>query len=338
MDDSRFVKVSFGIVVLFILGVFLKLAKPVIFPFLLAVFISYLLDPVLEFLTRRKIPKPVAIVFILLVSFVMIYLLGLLLYSSGKSFASSFPLYEQRINDILRSLEGFFGSLPLETRISSFLEKVDVGKTATFLVTAMGPFFRFATRLFLVFLFLVFIFAGRGRLQEKLRTALDPLKAERVTAALRSINHQIRRYLAIKTLMSLLNGLEVWLVLELFQVDFAFLFGFLAFLFNYIPNIGSFIATALRVGFAFFQFGTIWVPLWIYIITSGLDMIVGNVIEPRIMGRGLGLSPLVVIFSLIFWGWLWGISGMILAIPILAVLKIICQNVPALKPAAVMME
>jgi AI-2 transport protein TqsA len=338
MEGSRFVRISVGIIVLFILGVFLKLAKPVLFPFLLAVFISYLLDPVLRFLLRRKVPKAAAIVLILFVAFVLLYLLGALLYSSGKSFASSFPLYEQRINEIIRGVEEFFGSLPFESRVSSFMETVDVGRTASFLVSAMGPFFRFAARLFLVFLFVVFIFSGRGRLQEKLREVLDPERAERVTSALRSINHQIRRYLAIKTLMSLLNGLEVWLVLELFNVDFAFLFGFLAFLLNYIPNIGSFIATALRVGFAFFQFGTIWVPLWIYLITSGIDMVLGNVIEPRIMGKGLGLSPLVVIFSLIFWGWLWGISGMILAIPLVAVLKIVCQNVPALKPAAVMLE
>jgi predicted PurR-regulated permease PerM len=302
------------------------------------VFISYLLDPVLQFLLRRKVPKPAAIVLLLFIAFVLLYLLGALLYASGKSFASSFPLYEQRITEILRAAEEFFGSLPLETRVSSFLETVDVGRSAAFIVSAMGPFFRFATRLFLVFLFLIFIFAGRGRLQEKLRAALDPGRAEKVTSALRSINHQIRRYLAIKTLMSLLNGLEVWIVLELFHVDFAFLFGFLAFLLNYIPNIGSFIATVLRVGFAFFQFGTIWVPLWIYLITSGMDMLLGNVLEPRIMGKGLGLSPLVVIFSLIFWGWLWGISGMILAIPLVAVLKIVCQNVPALKPAAVMLE
>ncbi len=279
-----------------------------------------------------------AIILILIVSFVLIYLLGALLYASGKSFATSFPLYEQRIAEIIRSLEEFFGQLPLETRISSFLDSIDVGKAATFVVSAMGPFFRFAGRLVLVFLFLIFIFAGRGRLQEKIRAALDPERAARMTEALRSINSQIRRYLAIKTLMSLLNGLEVWLVLELFKVDFAVLFGFLAFLLNYVPNIGSFIATVLRVGFAYFQFGTIWVPLWIYVITNGLDMIIGNVLEPRIMGKGLGLSPLVVIFSLIFGGWLWGISGMILAIPVVAVIKIVCQNVSVLRPAAVMME
>ena len=87
---------------------------------------------------------------------------------------------------------------------------------------------------------------------------------------------------------------------------------------NYIPNIGSLIATILRVSFAFFQFGTFWAPFWIFIITDGLDLVLGNIIEPRIMGKGLGLSPLLVFFSLLFWGWLWGIPGMILSVPLTA--------------------
>jgi predicted PurR-regulated permease PerM len=120
-------------------------------------------------------------------------------------------------------------------------------------------------------------------------------------------------------------------------VDFAPLFGFLAFLLNYIPNVGSLIATVLRVGFAFFQFGTFWVPFWILVITVGLDTLMGNLVEPRIIGKGLGLSPLVVFFSLVFWGWLWGIPGMIMAVPLVAVIKIVCQNVPSLRPGAVLM-
>jgi predicted PurR-regulated permease PerM len=129
----------------------------------------------------------------------------------------------------------------------------------------------------------------------------------------------------------------VWIVLALFGVDFAAFFGLVAFFLNYIPNIGSFAAAVLRVGFAFFQFGTFWTPFWILVITNGLDMVLGNLIEPRIMGRGLGLSPLLVFFSLLFWGWLWGIPGMILSVPLTALIRIFCQNVPPLRPVAVLM-
>ena len=152
-----------------------------------------------------------------------------------------------------------------------------------------------------------------------------------------SINAQVRKYLLIKTATSLLNGLMVWIVLAVFGVDFAALFGLLAFLLNFIPNIGSMIAATLRVGFAFFQFGTFWTPFWILVITVGLDNVLGNFLEPKIMGKGLGLSPLLVFFSLLFWGWLWGVPGMILSVPLTAVIKIVCQNVPALRPVAVLM-
>ena len=129
----------------------------------------------------------------------------------------------------------------------------------------------------------------------------------------------------------------VWIVLKAFGVDFAALFGLLAFFLNFIPNIGSFLAMALRVGFTFFQFGDFWTPFWVFAITEGLDAVLGNYIEPRVMGKGLGLSPLLVFFSLLFWGWLWGIPGMILSVPLTAVVRIVCQNVPSLRPVAVLM-
>jgi predicted PurR-regulated permease PerM len=119
-----------------------------------------------------------------------------------------------------------------------------------------------------------------------------------------------------------------------FRVDFAIFFGFQAFLLNYIPNIGSTIATALPVIVAFLQFGKLWPVFWIFIIITILDNLVGNLLEPRLMGKGLGLSPLAIIFSLFFWYWLWGIPGTILAVPILAILKIVASNIPSLKFAA----
>lgn len=338
MEDTRFYKISVGIIVLFILGVVLKLGKSILFPFLLAVFLSYLIDPALGILIKAKIPKPLAVFIVLLLTFVTLYFLGTILYSSIKSFSAEFPAYEQKVNQIVRDVEENLGRLPIETETPSLLGRFDFGRIASFALSALGPFFRFVSRLFLVFLFILFIFAGRGRLLEKVRKALGPERTSQVTYVLLAINAQIRRYLAIKTMMSLLNGLMVWIVLSLLGVDFALVFGFLAFLLNYIPNIGSFIATALRVLFAFFQFGTIWIPLWVLIVTVGLDTLLGNILEPRIMGKGLGLSPLVVLFSLLFWGWLWGISGMILAIPIVAVIKIICQNIPSLRPVAVLLE
>jgi len=335
VDDNKYFKTALAIVVLFVAGVVLKLARPVLIPFILAVFLSYIIDPVLMFLTRCRCPRPSAVMIVLALLFVFLFLLGAFVYSSGKALVSDLPKYQDRLGDIARFLEGVMG--PIKFDLSSVLESLDISQAGTFILRTIGPFIGLLGKLLLVFLFLVVIVAGRGRLGAKLAGILEGGRAGQARAVLASIDAQIRKYIVIKTAVSAANGLMVWIVLALFGVDFALIFGLVAFFLNFIPNIGSFLAAVLRVGFAFFQFGTFWTPFWILIITNGLDMVLGNFLEPRIMGRGLGLSPLLVFFSLLFWGWLWGIPGMILSVPLTAVVRIVCQNVPSLRPVAVLM-
>lgn len=335
MNDDKFFKGALAIVLLFVAGVVLKLARPVLIPFILAVFLSYIIDPILTFLTRCRCPRPWAVPIVLVMMAVFLYLVGVLVYSSGKAFVAELPKYQDRLGDLARILGKGIG--PFKIDVPAALGSLDINQAGGVILRAIGPFFTVLGKLLLVFLFLVFIVAGRGRLEAKIPKAIGDGHAGRVHGILDRINVQVRKYLVIKTAMSLVNGLTVWIVLKAFGVDFAALFGLLAFLLNFIPSIGSLIAAVLRVGFAFFQFGTFWTPFLILIITSGSDAIMGNLVEPRIMGKGLGLSPLLIFFSLLFWGWLWGIPGMILSVPLTAVIRIVCQNVPGLKPIAVLM-
>jgi len=335
MTDEKFFKAALAVVLLFTAGLILKLARPVLIPFILAVFLSYVIDPALTFLTRCRCPRPWAVPVVLVGTFVFLYLLGVLVYSSGKAFVTDLPKYQQRLSEISQLLAQGIG--PFKLDLPSAVGSLDINQVGRVVVKAMGPFFIILGKLLLVFLFLVFIVASRGRAEAKVARALGDGHAGRVRAIVDRINAQVQKYLIIKTAIGLGNGLIVWIVLAAFGVDFALLFGILAFALNYIPNIGSVIATVLRVGFAFFQFGTFWTPFWILVITVGLDNVLGNVVEPRVMGKGLGLSPLLVFFSLLFWGWLWGIPGMILSVPLTAVVRIVCQNVPALRPVAVLM-
>jgi AI-2 transport protein TqsA len=267
--------------------------------------------------------------------FVFLYLIGVLVYSSGKAFVAELPKYQERLDDVARFLQSGMG--PFKIDVPSALKSLDVNQAGSAILKAIGPFFSILGKLFLVFLFLVFIVAGRGRAEKKIPKAIGDGHASRVHGVFERINLQIRKYLIIKTAVSLANGLMVWIVLTAFGVDFAALFGLLAFFLNFIPNIGSLMAAVIRVSFAFFQFGTFWTPFWIFVVTVGLDSILGDFIEPRVMGKGLGLSPLLVFFSLLFWGWLWGIPGMILSVPLTAVIMIVCQNIPALRSIAVLM-
>ena len=335
MDEDRALRFGLAVVLLFLTGLVLKVARPVLVPFVLAVFLSYIIDPALTFLTRCRCPRPWAVLIVLALMFVLLYVLGVLVYSSGKAFVAELPKYQERLADIGRFLEKGIG--PFKIDVPSALGSLDINKAGGTIVKAMGPFFGLLGNFLLVFLFLAVIVAGRGRAERKIARAVGDGHVGRVRGVLERINLQVRKYLVIKSAMSLVNGLTVWVVLKAFGVDFAAFFGVVAFFLNFVPSIGSLVAAALRVGFAFFQFGTFWPPFLILVLTSGSDAVMGNLVEPRIMGKGLDLSPLLVLFSLLFWGWLWGIPGMILSVPLTAVIRIVCQNIPALKPAAVLM-
>jgi predicted PurR-regulated permease PerM len=338
MEGNKVATASLVIIVVFIGGVVLRLAKPVLFPFFLAVFLSFVLAPLLDFATRMKIPQAVSIILLLIATFFIIYLLGALFYSSGKAFAAEIPQYSQKVNSILASIQEQLNLSRLKWEPVSWFRQLDLGRMGGILLDSMGPFLAFLSNLFLILIFLVFILAGRGKAEEKIKNSFSSNRAERVSSVFLNINSQIQRYLAIKTVVSFFTGVFASIVLMLFGVDFAIVFGLLTFILNYIPNIGSFFATSFPVIIAVFQFETLWPAVWILIILISVQMIMGNLVEPKLMGEGLGLSPLVVLFFLFFWGWLWGIPGMILAVPIAAVIKIVCSNIPELNFVAVFMS
>ncbi len=331
MKEGKIIALFLGIISIFILGVFLKYTRPVLVPFSLAVFLSFLLNPIVEFLIRKKIPRAIAIVFILLFTFVLLYLLGLLFYSSGKAFASDLPNYGKKFNTLITNLFEKWKLASEKLEPIDWANQLNFSSIASFLLSSLGSFLKFLTNLFLVLLFLVFILAGRGRLREKIQNSFKKEDSLRINEIISNVDHQVYKYLSIKTLISLITGLLAGVILYIFGVNYAIIWGFFTFLLNYIPNLGSVIATVFPVLMAIIQFESIWPTLWILLILIVIQTLMGNVVEPRILGMRLGLSPLVVILSLIFWGWLWGIVGMILAVPITATIKIICENVPQLR-------
>lgn len=338
MEEKKVAVSSLIIIVIFLSGIVLRLAKPVLFPFFLAIFLSFILYPVLDFLTKIKIPRFISIVFILLLTFFILYLLGTLFYSTGKTFAVEFPKYGEKMSQILSSVFDKLNLPQLRIEATDWVRDIDLDRVGRILGSSIGPFFSFISNLFLVLIFLVFILAGRGSIKKKINKYLDEKKSTQANKVINNIDRQVQRYLVIKTIVSFFTGVFVLIVLLFFDVDFAIIFGFLTFILNYIPNIGSFIATALPVTVAIFQFETIWPAFWILIILMTIQLVMANLIEPRLMGHGLGLSPLVVLFFLFFWGWLWGLPGMILAVPMAAIIKIVCDNIPGMKFVAAFMS
>ncbi len=157
---------------------------------------------------------------------------------------------------------------------------------------------------------------------------------EKASAVISSISNQVSRYLIIHTIISLSTGIMIRLLLELIGVDFAATWGCLAFILNYIPTIGSIIASIPGIIIALVQYApeTYWPAILTAVSFLAVNMTLGNIIEPRVMGDHLNLSPVAILISLLFWGWLWGTAGALLATPITAAIKIICDNIEPLSP------
>lgn len=332
MDKNRFVKFGVGIVVLFLLGVFLKLAKPVLVPFCLALLFAFAVAPALDFLVRRKVPKSLALVVILLLTFAVLYFIGTVFYANGKSFAAELPSYNEMMKSFLEGIDHVVPDPRLKVGLTDWVNGLNVARVGTFLVSALGPFFSFMSQLLIIFVFMIFILAGRGRMTKKFAEAFPPDQASTLGKAAVRINCEIQKYLAVKTLVNLLIGVLVTAVLAVFGVRFAVVFGVLAYLFNYVPTLGAVVSVALPFLLAVFLEGSLSLKVGLVLaILTAVHVALKRFLERRLMGKELELSPLLALFSLFFWAWLWGIPGMILAIPILAVMKIVFANVPSLR-------
>jgi len=338
MENNKIVTITSGVILVVVLGVILRLAKPVFFPFFLAILFYFILSPALDFLTRLKIPRGLALLLIVVVAFFALYLFGMLVYTSGKDFANSLPQYSEKLNEFLQSVREQLKLTEENWDPWAWSKTLNTQKLASLVLASLDRIFSFFSTFALIFVFLVFMLAGRGKLRVKVDKSFSPSRAKKVNQIIDNIDGQIQKYLIIKTGISFISGIITTAVLAIFGVDYAIVLGFVTFVLNYVPSLGSIVALALCVLAAAVQLNSLWPTLWILVLLVVVDLVTGSVLEPKIMGRGLGLSPLVVLFSLMFWGWLWGIPGMILAVPIMAVIKIICSNIPALQPIAEMMS
>lgn len=339
MDKSRWARIGVGIVVLFVLGVFLRLARPILVPFAMALLFAFAVSPALDLLVRRKAPKTLALTLVLLFAFAGLYLIGTVFYASGKSLAAELPSYTEMVRSFLEEIDRVVPDPRLKVGLTEWIQNLNFGQAGSFLLSALGPFFGFMSDLLLVFLSMIFILGGRGRLVRKIAVAFAPDQAERVGRTVRRIDSEVQKYLAVKTLTNLLIGLLVGAVLGLFGIRFAVLFGVLAFLLNYVPTFGAAASVALPVLLAiFFEGGLDLKVAALFVLLAAVHVALQRLVERRLMGKTVPLSPLLVLFSLFFGAWLWGIPGMILAVPALRAGRIVFENVEGLRPLGKLMD
>ena len=199
-------------------------------------------------------------------------------------------------------------------------------------------FITFISNAILVMIFLVFMLLAKPYANDKLRAAFSPERADALIDITNTISRQIGAYLGALFVISLVTGLVVWGVLEWMGVEFAFTWGLLAFVLNFIPTLGSIVASIPPVLMALVQFAPdIWPAVGVALVLFAIQQTLGNFIAPKVYGDRLNLSPVVILLFLVFWGWLWGITGALLAVPIAAAIQIALAHIPALAPLAVLM-
>lgn len=335
------VSVLLGLIAAFFVGVTLLELRSVLVPFSIALLLSFIFQPIVIYLKERRIPMVIALVVVFVVLAAAATVIGYIMYSSAQSLSTATDRYLPRIQTVITDIELLLQSatavLGLEEGRLDLSQMIDPAIVPTLIQNGIGETITFAGNTFLVLLFMLFILAGSGKLVVKVRRAYPYSIAARIASVTDNVSQQVRQYLVAKTVVSLGTGLLIFFILWILGVDYPIFWGFLAFLLNYIPNIGSFIAVILPFGFALLQFDTLTIPIIAALMMWLVQMIMGNIVDPRLMAFSLNLSPLLVIVSLIFWGWLWGVAGMILAVPLTATLKIFFENINGLRPIAILM-
>lgn len=312
----------------------MRASAPLVTPFLLAIFIAVLTAPPLFFLQGHGLPTGMALLLVMLALVAVGGSLAALIGGSLNDFSTNLPHYETRLREQVGNLIAWLGGFGIHLPKELFSKMLDPGKAMRLAGQMLSGLGGMLTNTFLILLTVIFLLLEAAHLPAKLKSVLST--PETSMTRLGSIASNINHYMAIKAGTSLLTGLGVTLWLWILGVDYPALWGLVAFLLNFVPNIGSIIAAIPAVLLALVQLG-LGAAIWTMAGYLVINILIGSVLEPRVMGRGLGLSTLVVFVSLVFWGWVLGPVGMFLSVPLTMTLKIALDSSPDTRPAAIML-
>lgn len=333
MQNQRILIPLIGVIALVAVGFVLKTAQAVILPLIIAWLLSYLLAPIVNFLVRHRVPTAAAVLVVVALLIGFFYLIGVFVQTRVMGFIDQYDAYAAQLTQISDDVMTRF-NIP-----ENYLRDFDwSGQIGSRLVAVSGSFVSMLNTMGLILIFLIFMLLGKPYTQQKIEKAFPDHQARKITDVTNSITGQISRYLTIKLMISTITALLAWLVFIIMGVDFPVTWAVFTFLLNFIPMVGSAVATIPPVLIAVVQFyPSFWPAIVVLIGLLVIQQLMGSFIEPKLMGDSLNLSPVVILLSLVFWGWLWGITGALLSIPIAAAIKIVCENIEGLKPVSILM-
>jgi len=294
-------------------------AADIIVQLLMALFFAIVLNPLVTWFLRRGVKRPVAITIVVVVMMIVLTALFGVLAASFNEFITMLPKYNKELTRKVLQLQDMMPFLHLHMSPERMLQRMDSDKMMAFATLLMTGLSNAMASIVLLVMTVVFMLFEVRHLPYKLRFALNnpQIHIAGLHRALKGVSH----YLALKTLISLWTGAIIWLGLMLLGVQFALMWGVLAFLLNYVPNIGS-VISAIPPMIQAFLFNGFYEFMMVGILFLVVHMILGNMVEPRMMGHRLGMSTMVVFLSLLIWGWLLGPVGMLLSVPLTSVCKI----------------
>jgi AI-2 transport protein TqsA len=295
--------------------------RDVMIPFVLAIFITAVVAPLVDFQVRRwSFPTWLAVFTTLILVLALLALVGLVLIVAAQATYRVADEYSAQVvtlsNQLFARLKEYrihVDQAHITQELESFLPTV--------ITRAAGTVTSIVSHGLLIAFFVVFLLVGRRPLERH-----DDIFSE--------IETTIRGYITTLTVISAITSVLVGVVLWFFGLHMAWLFALLVFAFTFIPNVGPIIATLLPIPVAVTQFKDPWTILAVIAVPGAIHMLIGNLVTPKMMGRGMELHPVVVLLSLAFWGLLWGIVGMVLAVPIVATLRIVVSHFSTTRPIA----
>ncbi|MCL2768169.1 MAG: AI-2E family transporter [Synergistaceae bacterium] len=315
------------------IGLVLNLVSGVFIPLVIAWFMLQIFRPVIDLGRKIKLPQSVNLILVFTVFFGLCYLGIVFCTTQIVEFNRILQQYSPKLNemtvDIMKALQIPLESLPrinwmdiLGRNLRSITENI----------------FSISSQFILTLIFFMFMLLEAPFLNKKIDRAFSDSTAIRIKNIMSSVNNDISHYLGTLTLMSLMTAFLCWVVLKIMGVELATGWSILIFLLNFIPAVGSIIATVLPFTMAVLQFSPEYIqPIMVLLLVGTIQFTIGNILTPKLLGDKLGLSPVVIMLSLLLWGMIWGITGAILSVPIASIIKIVCENFEALSPIAVMM-
>jgi predicted PurR-regulated permease PerM len=329
-------KTALLIIAVILVSAALKIAGTVTLPLVISIFLFLMLNPFLNRLEKLKVPRWLGVVIAMLILLVILFFAGWFFFFTIDRLVQRLPMYIRRFTVIDAWLADKL-DLDAGTSFLTYMNFDWQGLILSSLSSVSEKAISVISMASLIYIFVLFLLLERQSLIPKLKIAAPRGKGMRIAVLFERVNRQISKYLMLKALISIATGILFYLACLATGLDFAIMWGVLAFILNFIPSIGSIIITIMTIIMALLQFFPNWANIiYVAVLMISIQTVLGNILDPRIQGVQLNLSPFVILVSLSLWGYIWGIAGMFLAVPITSVLQIVCTNVQSLKPVAVM--